>query len=117
MALERGSGGEHPGNRWTPATLAGLLTLLTLAAFWPVLRNDFTNYDDHTYVSANRHVQRGLSVEAVRWAFTTTRAANWHPLTWLSHTLDWNLYGAQPRGHHLTSLLLHVAKSCSSFCS
>jgi Flp pilus assembly protein TadD len=86
-----------------------MLVVLTLAVFAPVLRNEFTSYDDHTYVSANRHIQRGLSVEAVQWAFTTTRAANWHPLTWLSHTLDWSLYGANPRGHHLTSLILHAA--------
>ncbi len=95
--------------KYDKLAICGLLIVLTLVAFGPVLRNDFTNYDDHTYVSANRHVQRGLSVETVRWAFTTTRAANWHPLTWLSHTLDWDLYGAHPRGHHLTSLLLHTA--------
>ena len=90
------------------AAICGLLIILTLAAFAPVLRNGFTTYDDQTYVSANRHIQRGLSPETVRWAFTTTRAANWHPLTWLSHTLDWSLYGANPLGHHLTSLILHV---------
>jgi tetratricopeptide (TPR) repeat protein len=86
-----------------------LLVVLTLVVFAPVSRNGFTSYDDRTYVSANRHIQGGLSAESVRWAFTTTRAANWHPLTWLSHTLDWSLYGANPRGHHVTSLILHIA--------
>jgi len=91
------------------ASACGLLIVLTLATFAPALRNGFTNRDDGTYVSANRHIQHGLSAESVRWAFTTTRAANWHPLTWLSHALDWSLYGANPRGHHVTSVLLHVA--------
>ena len=97
--------------RLTPTAVCGLLIILTLVAFAGVLRNGFTTYDDQTYVSANRHIQNGLSVETVRWAFTTTRAANWHPLTWLSHTLDWSLYGANPLGHHLTSLILHVANT------
>jgi protein O-mannosyl-transferase len=96
-------------SRWPTAAIAGGLIVLTSVAFAPVLENGFTTYDDRTYVSANRHIQHGVSVEAVRWAFTTTRAANWHPLTWLSHTLDWSLYGADPRGHHLTSLMVHLA--------
>jgi tetratricopeptide (TPR) repeat protein len=108
--LERGvRRAGHPPNRGTPTAVGVLLVVVTLAVFAPVLRNDFTSYDDRTYVSANRHIQHGVSAEAVRWAFTTTRAANWHPLTWISHTLDWSLYGANPRGHHLTSLILHVA--------
>ena len=61
--------------------ICALLTILTLGAFAPVVHNDFTTFDDRTYVSANRNIQRGLSAETVRWAFTTTRAANWHPLT------------------------------------
>jgi Tfp pilus assembly protein PilF len=91
------------------ATTCGLLVILTLVGYAPVLKNGFTNYDDDTYVSENRHVQHGLDGETIRWAFTTTRAANWHPLTWLSHTLDWSLYGGNPLGHHLTSLVFHAA--------
>jgi tetratricopeptide (TPR) repeat protein len=82
---------------------------LTAAAFAPVLSNGFTQFDDGTYVERNPHIKHGLSVATVTWAFTTMRAANWHPLTWLSHALDWSLYGANPRGHHLSSLLLHAA--------
>lgn len=109
MVEGRGRTEKQAEHRWIPAAICGLLILLTLVAFAPVRRNEFTDFDDHTYVSANRHIQRGMSAETVRWAFTTTRAANWHPLTWLSHTLDWSLYGANPQGHHLTSLILHTA--------
>jgi len=91
------------------AATCGLLAVLTLGAYAPALRGGFTNYDDDTYVSENRHVQRGIDADTIRWAFTTTRAANWHPLTWLSHAGDWILYGARPSGHHATSLFLHVA--------
>jgi hypothetical protein len=82
---------------------------LTPAVFAPVLRNEFTSYDDRTYVSANRHIQRGLSAEAVRWAFTTTRAANWHPVTWVSHMIDVTVFGLAPGPAHAVNLALHVA--------
>jgi hypothetical protein len=65
-----------------------LLAAVTLAAFWPVRRHDFINYDDQDYVTANPQVQRGLSWEGLLWAFQTGHAGNWHPLTWLSHMLD-----------------------------
>ena len=82
--------------------------MLTLSAFAPVLDNGFTNYDDDVYVTANRHIQQGLGAATVRWAFTTVRAANWHPVTWVSHAIDWTSFGPAPRGHHATSLALHV---------
>ena len=72
------------------------------------MRNGFVSFDDGTYVTANTHVQGGLTWEGLEWAFQTSTASNWHPLTWLSHMLDWQLYGAQAWGHHLTSLLLHT---------
>ncbi|HEV3073698.1 MAG TPA: tetratricopeptide repeat protein [Thermoanaerobaculia bacterium] len=85
------------------------LCLLTLAAFLPVLRNGFVNFDDPQYVYANPHVRQGLSVAGLRWALTTQVAGHWHPLTLVSHMLDVQLYGLDPEGHHLTSLLLHLA--------
>ncbi len=88
-----------------------MLALAVLAAFWPALNCGFVNYDDPFYVTANWRVQSGLHWPAVRWAFTATDAANWHPVTWLSHLLDCQLYGLHPAGHHLTSLLLHLANS------
>jgi protein O-mannosyl-transferase len=85
------------------------LCLLTLAAFLPVLRNGFVNFDDPQYVYANPHVRQGLGPVSLRWALTHQVAGHWHPLTIVSHMLDVQLYGLNPAGHHLTSLLLHLA--------
>jgi protein O-mannosyl-transferase len=98
-----------------PWLIAGALALLTLAAFWPVFENEFVNYDDPEYVEANSVVRNGLTAEGVRWAFTAGRAANWHPLTWLSHMTDVSLFGLRPIGHHATSLLLHAANTLLLF--
>ena len=92
-----------------------LLIVTTLAVYWQVTNHEFINYDDNVYVSENPHVQSGLTGEAVSWAFTTTRAGNWHPLTWLSHILDIQLYGLSSRGHHLTSVFLHIANTILLF--
>jgi protein O-mannosyl-transferase len=83
--------------------------------FGQALRNDFVNYDDGQYVFANSHVLKGLTAENVGWAFTRIHCDNWHPLTWLSHMLDCQLYGLNPAGHHLTSLLLHAATAILLF--
>ena len=85
------------------------LLLLTVVAFLPSLGNGFTNYDDPAYVTANPAVQAGLSAAGVAWAFNAIVSANWHPLTLLSHMLDCELFGLNPRGHHWTSLMLHLA--------
>ena len=91
------------------APLAGLLLfVLVLAAFLPALSNGFVGYDDPEYVTENDHVRAGLTWEGVQWAFRSTEAANWHPVTRLSHMLDCQLYGLAPWGHHLTSILLHA---------
>jgi tetratricopeptide (TPR) repeat protein len=87
--------------------LSAILFLLVLAAFSPSLRNDFINYDDDFYVTENIHVQRGLTWESAKWAFQSAAASNWHPLTWLSHMMDCEMFGLKPWGHHLTSVLFH----------
>ncbi len=92
-----------------------LLALAVLAAFWPVLGCGFTNLDDSKYVTRNRFVQQGPTGADLLWAFTTFHASNWHPLTWMSHMLDWSLYEAEPMGHHLTSLLLHLTSTILLF--
>jgi Flp pilus assembly protein TadD len=97
------------------AAVAALLVALTLAALAPVLSNEFISYDDEQYVTRNHHVRAGLSLDAARWALTTDYAANWHPLTWVSHMLDVQLFGVNARGHHLTSLLLHLASTVMLF--
>ncbi len=89
-------------------TLACLLALCAVAAFYPVSHLPFINYDDNVYVTENLNVQSGLDWETVRWAFTTYDAANWHPLTWLSHALDCQLFALDPAGPHLVNLLLHT---------
>ena len=92
-----------------------LLISTTAIVFWQVGSHEFVNYDDDVYVTDNPQVQAGLKYKSVIWAFTTTHGANWHPLTWLSHMLDSQLYGSNPRGHHFTSLLLHLANTLLLF--
>ena len=98
-----------------PIVVALALALVTLAAFWQVTGHSFVNYDDQEYVTNNQMVQSGLNAGSIAWAFTTDHADNWHPLTWLSHMLDIQLFGLNPGWHHFTSLLFHVANSVLLF--
>jgi tetratricopeptide (TPR) repeat protein len=91
------------------------LGLITLAVYWPSLSHQFLGFDDQQYVTENPSVRAGLSLQGARWAFTTFHASNWHPLTWLSHMLDWQIYGGNPMGHHLTNVLLHLANTLLLF--
>ena len=91
-----------------------LLGVLILAVYWKVQYHEFVNYDDGRYITENKHI-RDFSKENFIWAFTSSYAANWHPITWLSHMLDIRLYGLNPKGHHLTSLALHIANSLLLF--
>jgi len=84
------------------------LLLVTLAVYFRATRNPFVNFDDQTYVFENAHIQDGFTSDAIRWAFTSTYATNWHPLTWLSHILDYKLYGLNATGHHFTSIAFHA---------
>ncbi|PYX34311.1 MAG: hypothetical protein DMG80_02765 [Acidobacteria bacterium] len=86
-----------------------VLVVATLAVYNVVNQNGFVNYDDDVYVTANRHVQAGLSWETIRWAFGSFDAANWHPLTWISHAADFQLFKLNPAGHHYMNVLLHCA--------
>ena len=83
----------------------------TLLTYWPVLKNEFINYDDPDYVTTNEVVQKGLTAEGFKWAFTTGHASNWHPVTWLSHMADVSMFGMKPAGHHATNLFFHVTNS------
>src|SRR5579859_5746286 len=96
-----------PGKRRLVITLA--LVALTLLLYSPARNYPFTNYDDNLYVTQNVPVETGLNRASVLWAFTTLDTGNYHPVTWLSHELDVELYGMNPAGHHLTSILLHSA--------
>ncbi len=91
------------------------LALVVFIAFEQVRRNEFVNYDDQVYVTQNKHVLSGLSGENIRWAFTSGYASNWHPLTWLSHIVDCELFGPNPYRHHLTNLFFHIASTLVLF--
>ena len=91
-----------------PAAIAALLFALTFALYARTSAFAFVNYDDDVYVTRNPHVFGGLSCADARWAFTSGYAANWHPLTWLSHQLDVQLFQLDPGAHHRTSALLHA---------
>jgi protein O-mannosyl-transferase len=88
--------------------IACFLTLSTAIIYSGVVENDFINYDDDIYVTANQNIHTGLTWKNIKWAFTATYANNWHPLTWLSHMLDIEMYGLNPTGHHITNLVFHV---------
>ena len=93
-----------------------LLALATVVLYSPVAGHSFLNFDDHDYVTANPHVHDGLAWSTVRWAFTSTEAANWHPLTWLSHAFDYQLFALNPTGHHLEdSVLIHALNAVLLF--
>lgn len=86
-----------------------LLVAVTLAVYWPLLRSDFTRYDDDQYVTENPIVRQGLTGKGVHWAFNVGYVGNWHPLTWLSHMLDVEIFGLRPAGHHGVNIILHLA--------
>jgi tetratricopeptide (TPR) repeat protein len=105
-----GKGGSLSSSARGKKTLVSCLFLVvaTAAIYGQLAHHSFINYDDQDYVTRNAHVQAGLSWQTFTWALTATDADNWHPLTWISHALDFQLYGLNAPGHHLTSLFFHV---------
>ena len=91
------------------------LVTVSLGVYLQVSGCDFVNYDDELYVIKNPHIKAGLTLESTIWAFTTGYAANWHPLTWLSHMLDFQLYSLNPMGHHWTNLQIHIVNTVLLF--
>jgi protein O-mannosyl-transferase len=99
-----------------PAWLAALLlAVATLAVYAPARHFAFVNYDDSEYVYENPHVLTGLTLKNVAWAFTSFYACNWHPLTWISHMLDCQLWGTNAGMHHLVNVLFHAANTVLLF--
>jgi len=121
--IQRAKGRGDPSHRKVPPfrryalefLICLFLIVAILAVFWQVRNHEFLTYDDNDYVTANLHVKAGLTLKGIIWAFTATEADNWHPLTWLSHMLDCQLYGLKPAGHHLSSLLLHMVNTLLLF--
>jgi len=91
------------------------LALGTAALYWPITSHPFILFDDEEYVTVNKHVITGLSWENFRWAFTNTEAANWHPLTWLSHQLDCEIFDLNAGAHHFVNMLFHVTNTLLVF--
>jgi protein O-mannosyl-transferase len=103
---------ESRPQKWQICLLLGLAVMIV---FWPALHYGFISFDDQDYVTENPEVQHGVTLQSLRWALTTSHAANWHPVTWVSHMIDCQLYDLRPAGHHLTNLLLHAANSILLF--
>lgn len=91
------------------------LLLLIVSIYGQVASHEFVNYDDGTYITANRDIQEGFSAKSLAWAFTSTYTGNWHPVTWLSHIFDYSVYGENPKGHHITNVAIHAANSLLLF--
>ena len=102
-------------DRWTVPGVCIFLAAIIWVVFGQTLHHEFVNYDDNMYVYENPEVARGLTLQGIVWAFTHVHAANWHPLTWISHMLDCQFYGLNPGGHHLTNVLLHTATAILLF--
>jgi tetratricopeptide (TPR) repeat protein len=92
-----------------------LLTLVTLASYNPIVHSGFVFLDDVPYILSNPPVRAGLTWATVKWSFTSVHAGYWHPLTWLSHALDCQLFGLNPAGHHYMSLLFHASNAVLLF--
>ena len=108
--------GAAPRSRISRNLVVGVALLLAvLAAFAPVVRNEFINFDDDKNLVRNAQVQQGFTLAGLRYAFTTVQSQNWHPLTWLSHMLDFRLFGLWAGGHHAVSALIHAVNTVLLF--
>src|SRR5512136_12590 len=95
--------------------LSAILIAVTLAVFSRTTGHQFINFDDPGYVTANPVVKGGITCANIAWAFTATAMSNWHPLTWLSHMADVQLFGLNPAGHHLMSVFIHALSALLLF--
>ncbi|MGA2967407.1 MAG: tetratricopeptide repeat protein, partial [Terriglobales bacterium] len=127
LSKTRAQLGKRPNPKTPPGTgsfltgrnlktiLSVLLAGATIALYSPVIGYSFVIFDDRDYVTGNLRIQGGLDWSTFKWAFTSTEKANWHPLTWLSHALDYQLFALNPAGHHLDSVLIHALNAVLLF--
>jgi tetratricopeptide (TPR) repeat protein len=101
----------NTGNSVYITCICLVLVAIVLAVYTQVVNHQFLNIDDDVYVTLNPHVINGITGKNIIWAFTSFDAGNWHPITWLSHMADVQLYGLNPSGHHLTNVVIHTASS------
>ncbi len=106
---------EQHASRWQVAGICAVLIAITFAVFGQTVGDSFINLDDPDYVIENAHVNHGITLDNVLWAFTHFYSSNWHPLTWISHMLDCQFYGLNPGGHHLTNVILHTGTVVALF--
>ena len=99
---------SRPPSRVQTWAVVAVLFLGTVLLFARATGNGFLNYDDPDYVTANEHVKAGVTAAGLRWAFFSGDVSYWHPVTWVSHMVDWQLYGDRPAGHHTTSVAWHA---------
>jgi len=111
--MQKASGIINEKSRRIAAVL--LLAVIVLALYWPVIGYDFIAMDDNLYLLDNPDIRMGISRHGISWAMTTLYTANWHPLTWLSLLADYDLYGLNAAGYHITSLLLHLLNTLLLF--
>jgi len=106
---------ELSGSKRTRALICLILALGTLGLYWQVHGFAFLNFDDPDYVTENPVVKQGLSFSGILWAFTHFFASNWHPLTWISHMLDVQIFGLNPAAPHVINVFLHAANAILLF--
>jgi len=110
------SDNTRPGNTASRTViLCCILAGLTVISYVGVLHSSFLSYDDTDYVTQNKFIQHGLTIKSILWAFSTFYASNWHPLTWISHMVDWTVFDNHPGPHHMVNLGLHTANSVLLF--
>lgn len=106
---------ENQANLKRDTIICGLLMVAILVLYWQVINHEFVNYDDDLYITENLYVQKGITWEGIKWAFSFNDVVYLHPLSWLSHMLDVQLFGMAPGRHHLTSVLFHIANTILLF--
>jgi Tfp pilus assembly protein PilF len=105
----------YPVSFKTVLLVAAFLVAIIFLTYYPVWHYGFLSYDDSPYVTDNAPVRRGLTAQGLQWAFTTGHASNWHPITWLSHMLDVQMFGMNAGRHHFVNLLFHIANTLLLF--
>src|SRR5436190_720102 len=107
--------GALASQRITAAVICAVIAAITIAVYAPVRHFEFLNYDDNDYVSDNSHVLSGLTRKNAVWALAHFHASNWHPITWISHMADIELWGVNAGRHHITNVLFHTGSSIVLF--
>jgi protein O-mannosyl-transferase len=111
----KGLGETDKADKILKIAICIFLMVATFCIYSQLQDHEFINYDDYQYIKDDWKIKPGLTSESISWAFTTFYGYNWFPITWLSHTLDYQFYGLNPKGHHLTNLFFHIANSLLLF--